>query len=267
MSLDIKKAFKIPISDNCWLQKLLIGGLFVFGVFILHFILGFINAIFDFSVNRAGSELLLLVNFAKLIFGLIAFILMTALYAVPQGYLVQVAHNEIKQESPSLPEWDNKFYDYFKFGLNIIAINFIYSFIISLILAIPTIIAGVIINLYQDNSLISAITIFFASIISFPFILIYLLVSPFIIMFYADEFTFQDAFKIDKILAAIYRVMPGYLASIGLSILIFLLIPLLLILLACTCIGIILIPFLILPLLIIVYDLFAQLYRESRVEL
>ncbi|OGH97025.1 MAG: hypothetical protein A2104_09720 [Candidatus Melainabacteria bacterium GWF2_32_7] len=264
MSVDIKKAFYFPFRDNLWLQKLLIGGIFFFAVFILHTIMGFLNAVVRIPISDYGTQMPLITRGIKAIFSLFMTVL---IYAIPMGYVLQSVHNEIKGETPLLPDWDSKFLSYFKYGLYFFAANFLYLFIIAIVAAIPTMISSIVFGLYRDNPIVSILSLTFIVLFVTPFVLIYLVILPFIATSYADNFNFQDAFKLDKIFIGISRVIPDYLASAGLSIIILLLIPLLLVLSVCTCIGILVIPFLILPALLIVLNLFSQTYKQSGISL
>ncbi|EKE02908.1 MAG: hypothetical protein ACD_20C00316G0006 [uncultured bacterium] len=268
MSIDIKKAFTFPFKAANWPQKLLIGGIFFFAVFIIHTIIGFLNAvIMGTPMAHYEIQASLIVRGLEAILSFIMSILAILVYAIPFGYALQSAHNEINGKEPLLPDWDSKFLDYFKYGMYFFAINILYLFILVAIAAVPTMISGVVFGLYQDNPIVSLLSLTFVVLFVAPFILIYLAILPFIATTYADNFNFQDSFKLDKVFIGISRIIPDYLASLGLSLVILLLIPFLLVLSVCTCIGILLIPFLILPALLIVLNLFSQAHKQSKIAL
>lgn len=264
MSIDIKRAFNKPFCDELWLQKMLTGGFFFYLILVFLILIGIVNSIIGaFSFNY-GYELSLIGKVMNIILVFISVFLGVFISAIPIGYALKVAHNEIKAEDSYLPGWNSKINDYFNYGMNFYLINFLYLLMMGAIAAIPVTISAFIFNFYQDNPVISLISLIFIILFVTPFLLFYFVILPFIITSYADNFDFQSAFKLDGILVSISKVIPDYLVSIVLSIIIFSLLPLLISLLTFSCIGIFLLPFLILPIYIIILTLFSEAYRQSQ---
>ncbi len=103
MTLDIKKAFKSPFSEEKWYRKL---------------IFPFILAIFNLmtSVYYQDSSLTsLIINFAVIILGIML-----------SGFYAQFGHNEIHDQSPLLPDLESNIKNFFLYGIKLVGIMLIY---------------------------------------------------------------------------------------------------------------------------------------------
>jgi len=266
MSLEIKRAVKFIFEDKNWLQKILLGGVFYFVASFLHmfdgFSLGFLTPvctrlhlpIFTFPVVLNGM-------FSLLAFSLFMLVVFILLYSIPKGYIIQSMHNEINSKEPLLPEWDSLLGRYFNLGINFFIIDLIYLAIIAVISAIPFIAGYTVYTLYPENPMVGSLGIFSAIFFCLPFFFIYALILPFIVCSYAEGLNIKDAFKLDRIFALVFNVLPEYLLTLVLTFCLVIVWFLLSTAMVCTCLGIVLLPFLILPMALIAMNLFAQTYK------
>lgn len=267
MSLDIKKSFKFPFTEVNWPEKLLIGGLFVILIGITHLVQEISNyAYIYFSSYIYDKSLFFALYTIKIIFQILFIIIKILIVAIPAGYIIQSAHNEIINSDSLLPDWSGHFKEYFRKGLGYIAVMLLYTFILALICGIPLSLASLTSGLSNSaihNALISAIIV----VIIVPVILIFSFLKPFIATTFAESFDIKQALRIDKILNRVFKVFPEYLASYGLSILLIFGIIFLSVLLVCTCLGIVFLPFIIMPVSLISTNMFAQIYKQAAKEI
>jgi hypothetical protein len=174
------------------------------------------------------------------------------------GYIVQTAHNEIKEEEPRLPNWDSNFFVYFKYGFKLYLINFGYYLAITAIilaLLLPAVILFSILNIDYPLSI-------FGGILGGILGLLFAVISPFITVFYADNFDWKNAFKIKEIINAISKVFPDYFISFAIMTGLWMSWVPLSIALTCTCIGAIVPQFLVLIIHLVTINLFSQVYKQ-----
>lgn len=260
MNLDIKKAFKFPFTEDQWLEKLLVGGAIFIIIAIVHLI---------FFVSFGGAVVISMIGPAtissglKIVFSLLFILLFVTTHAIPVGYILQSAHNEIKNQGELLPSWSQSFLKYFKQGIYYFLIIYVYLFVFFTISLIPLIPGFIVFSMYQDNSPLAVLGLVASGLVILPILFVFLLLLPFIMLCYAEDFKFQDAFRLDKILKLLSKSFPEYVVCIALSIAVSMLFFLACSILSSVCIGILLVPFLILPTKLIAINLFAQTYKNA----
>ncbi|OGI17275.1 MAG: hypothetical protein A2287_07690 [Candidatus Melainabacteria bacterium RIFOXYA12_FULL_32_12] len=256
MGIDVKKSFRFIFSDSEWPQKIAIGGLFFFGAFLVNIAL---NVILDRVIIPQLN--LQLTQFDKsMIQTVLDTLVNIPVLAFAMGYIIQSAHNEVKNETPLLPNWDSKFFNYFKTGFIYYLINIGYYFFIVLIAVIIGLLVMLFSLILNFNFNVSNAAGAIGGILG----LLFAIVSPFITLFYADNFNWKDAFKLREIFNAISKVFSDYLISFGILAGLWILwLPVYLIL-TFTCIGAIIPQFLVLIVHLITVNLFAQTYKEYK---
>jgi len=240
MSLDVKKAFTFPFKDPPWKKKLFIGGLFYLIISVLSFVMQVVNHPPGnlHAQYQPNGLLILLIGILSALIG-----------AFGTGYTAQSVHNEIKNEPTLLPEWNSKFFTYFKYGISLLLINSVYIIVISIFIILLVI--G-----FHSVSVIMLI-------LSCLFLIPYMLIQPIIFTCYSENFKISDGFNLMKINDAIATNFTDYLTSIGLSILVYTAFIILTVVLTCTIIGAIIPSFLSLPVGLITMNLFAQTYKNA----
>ena len=257
MGINVKKAFQFVFADSEWIQKILIGGLFFFGAFLL-----------DLALSLAIERVVLpqlniqLTDMSRsMLQTVVNSIVNIPILAFAMGYIIQSAHNEVKDEAPLLPNWDSRFFDYFKKGVVYYLIYFgyyLFIFLIALVIGLLAASAFVVFNpnFQATNALAGGI----GGIIG----LLFAIVSPFITLFYADNFNWKDAFKFREILNAISKTFPYYAKSLLITAGLWIAWLPIYFILTLTCIGAIIPQFLVLIVHLITVNLFAQTYKEYR---
>jgi len=250
MKVDIKRAIAYPFKDPDSTKKIVIGGAFFLIMYIIDFAVGFIlGAAAPKSLTAQETKM-----FVQGIQGVVNIFIGIPLSAIPLGYIIQSSHNEI-HDNPGLPEWDSMFYDYFIKGLKYIAINGIYTTCIAILAVIAVISTG----LAQNKNLLFV----FIPLIIIIFLL-YSFISPFITSFYADNFSFKEAFNLKAIFSSISNVFSDYLIVTLVTIALWLIWLPINVILICTCIGAVVPAFLTFIIYLITVNLYAQLYKESK---
>jgi hypothetical protein len=267
MAFDTKKALTFQFADNEWPQKLLIGGVFYF-LSQIFFAFGKVGyPFFNFEILRFNHFEALGSFIALTILALLLVLFSIGVSSLPKGYILQSIHNEINDQTPLMPAWEDNYKTYFIHGLYIYLINFIYLAVFSIVIAIPASIGSFAYFIFRENTFVSALSMAFSCSVLVFFGLLYVFVIPFVETAYAKNFNFSDAFRLDQIAFSISKVLPEYLISVGLSVLILITLLFVYGILTCTCLGILLIPFAGFSAILIVANLFAQTYKLAQEKL
>jgi len=233
MKLDLVKAFLTPFSDKGYPRKVLLLWL----MFVM-------NAVYASQI-RPSTE------FVNISFFIISYIPS----AIIHGYIIKTVHNEIKGNSPIMPEWTGNFYQYFLIGLKYIFINCLYFLPAMLLLS----------NAFAGVHAPDGFTTLTNQIILFvliPLTALFALISPFVTMSYAENFRFLDGFMLKKICTEVFLNLKPYAQSGLVLIALKSLIVVLKTAFRGTLIGMIFISLFDLYISIVSLNLFAQIYRQ-----
>lgn len=258
MELNINKAYSFIFKSENWIVKIAIGSIFILLSMVITQVNSYINPIM--KMKHHASELSSLPPSSLAVYGaltLVVIILTILLSFFTKGYVLTSIHNQIAgDEEKLLPEWDNKYLEYFKKGGIFYLLSIVFGIIIGLPIGIITGLAIAIAYHGQRNSSMIAII---ASIIVTYFAI--LVIFPFVKTAYAKDFIFKDGLNLKDIVNKIAKVLSKYLIAILLSILTTLALIVSIFILAITCIGIIFMPVVMFIYDLIISNLFAQAYK------
>ena len=250
MSIDIKKAFKFTFKSPDWQKKLLVGGGITFLAVIINEVLSFFYRPHTYGAHPDLKAVYIAMCSNPLFY--VSMLIMTLINAFVIGYVLQSAHNEIKNEEPLLPEWKSRYSLYFKNGIIYTLLLYPY-YILSFIW-------GVFIGFFiAMNHVENGFTI--SIVLACCFGVAFAIILPFIKASYAENFNWKDAFNLKRIFSLIMEVPKEYFLNIGLVIALTLGSLICVLILTCTCIGILLAPVVGLLCSLIITNLFAQTYK------
>lgn len=191
MKINIKKAFLLPITGDKWVFKLIYGCM-----------LYIIPAIFQHFPSH--------MPYAITIYLIISIVLPS----LANGYIVESAHNEIKDRSKIMPEWENNNIKYIKQGLLLELLYIIYSIpllLLGLLIYFPYLLWNYSIYHRLHFNIIDYIGV--SIYISMYFILLTALSS----INYAKDFKFIDGLNILYTIRLILRNCKAFLVCFSLS--------------------------------------------------
>lgn len=239
MNIDLKSSLLFPFRSAGWFKKLLFAWIFIF------------------------LPITLIINITYYDYYATLYLALTMLFqfSFSFGYMIQSAHNVIKDEDAVLPSWTNNFINYFSIGLQYLIVLFLYSLpFIMFIMAIY------IWNSLQNwSEFIQFAPAFIALMILF---LAFVIIIPFVAALFAENFNFKDAFRLRKIINIISKHPAKYLAISGASSMLWILVILFKSTFYNNFAGIVILAFSILYLQFITLNIFAQIYKtEGQIKL
>ncbi|MCK7504640.1 MAG: hypothetical protein MZV70_11515 [Desulfobacterales bacterium] len=91
--------------------------MFFFIAFFINFVDGLLNGAVNSFYQNAASNIPVFMRIFLSIFDFSPLLIVIAIDALVFGYILRTIHNEIKDNSPLLPDWNNNFLDFLKRGL------------------------------------------------------------------------------------------------------------------------------------------------------
>lgn len=275
MRLNIERSFTAPftsLGEGSLLNIYLIAGGITFGVFVIQFILStapqLLIPLFSFNYGSTPDPSIITLLISGFIIIFLVFItIICAIQALPLGYVLETAKLEVCDKSSIMPPWNGNLVKFFVNGLKLMAILFLYYFIILLAVAIPFLltlsVAFLVKNLNSDlSALIGIIGGFISFILAIFLLLAFLITLPMICIRFIVEDRFWAAFNVITIWKKIISNFFEYIIALIVTLILFCSLTVIPLILCCTVIGILVIPLIsnfIIP--IIILNMFAQIYK------
>jgi hypothetical protein len=261
MKLDLKKSFKAPFYTSAP-EGLLKVYLIALGWFLAVWLVHFIFTVF----GLASTVFICLVHIFHI--GV-----MIATQSTQIGYFLESIRCELAGDQHVMPSWQGNIPRYFWKGTILQFVIAVYFAIMAIFILVFYVIAVFIvpldinvvleqgINRETGSSLIVLLLLFWL----IPILtgILFLVISPFVVISYAESLSFKGAFNIINIFSLILKRFPEYLLAVIIATVLFVIITIITLLLCITIVGWIAGALIQFTGIIIVLNMFAQVYKSA----
>lgn len=242
MELNIKKAFLSPFSEEKWYIKL------IFPVAI---------AALSFAANIISKEHKLEAVMLGLL-SLIPSIILT-------GFFARFAQNEIKSQTPLLPELKYQIKQYLIYGLKYIGVSLVYTFILLLLTLGVAVLVGITLGLLSaaniTTKLLSAIIFI---LIFIPLVILFIAFMTLVLGAFSDNMSFEEALNIKRVWSLVCKTKAEIAIYLLLAIGLGIALAIISVILIVPKVTIFLVPFFITVEQLISINLKAQVYKIAK---